>query len=88
MILTGQYLINRDGFKVEVQNPEITVIQTVDNIKEKTLSDVWVRFVCETCRFDIPLQGFTYEETWEDSDVYDWALKELETFKIKEDGKR
>jgi hypothetical protein len=65
-------------FNTEITDPEITVVTVSDNVKQKTCN-VELLLETDTAKFGLTLSGFTYETTWEDSDVYAWVLQELET---------
>ena len=60
----------------EITNPQITVLNVIDNIVDKTCS-VQVLLATQNARFKITLTGFTYEQSWEDSDIVNWVSTEL-----------
>lgn len=62
---------------IEIQSVEITSVN--DNVKSKTAS---VDLVLNG-KYGTTLNGFTYTSTWEDSEVLEWANKELNKYVIK-----
>lgn len=62
---------------IEIQSVEITSVN--DNVKTKTAS---VDLVING-KYGTTLNGFTYSTTWEDSEVLEWANKELIKYQIK-----
>ena len=68
-------------FKTEITDPQIEVVAVNDSIKEKTCS-VDVLLTTKTAKFGVNLSGFTYEETWEDSDIYEWVQIELKKYEV------
>lgn len=63
-------------FKVEISNPSIEVVNVTDNLQNKTCS-VDVLLTTESASFGVSLSGFTYSDTWEDSDIEAWVNDEL-----------
>jgi hypothetical protein len=51
----------------------------VDNIAEKTCS-VDVLLSVDSASFSVTLDGFTYSDTWEDSDIDAWVNNELKKY--------
>jgi hypothetical protein len=70
-----------EQFKVEIINPTIEVQSVNDNIKEKTCA-VGLLLTTDSAKFGVTLNGFTYDETWEDEDVYLWVEKELKKYEV------
>jgi hypothetical protein len=66
-----------DQFKTQITDPTVHIEKVVDNIAEKTCS-VEVLLSVESASFSITLDGFTYSDTWEDSDIDKWVKTELE----------
>lgn len=62
---------------IEIQSVEITSVN--DNVKTKTAS---VDLVING-KYGTTLNGFTYSTTWDDSEVLEWANKELNKYQIK-----
>lgn len=69
--------LNNFSASIEIQSVEITNVN--DNVKSKTAS---VDLVLNG-KYGTTLQGFTYTTTWEDSEVLEWANKELTKYQIK-----
>ena len=71
--------IKLDNFSasIEIQSVEITSVN--DNVKTKTAS---VDLVLNG-KYGTTLNGFEYSTTWEDSEVLEWANKELIKYVIK-----
>jgi hypothetical protein len=79
MILQGTYFFERfNGLGTRITDPTMELVFVHDSPKEKRLT-AWFRFTSGNVSFDQDFEGFEYPETWEDSDVYAWALQELET---------
>ena len=68
-------------FNVEIDNPTVAVLAVADNLKEKECS-VSILLTTETAKFGLTLDGFTYSDTWEDSDVYAWVGNELTKYEV------
>ena len=69
MELTGTYQI-RD---LRIVNPTYKVVNVTDSIKEKTCT-IEVVFTTESVlKYSYTVEGFSYENTWEDADVYDYV---------------
>lgn len=64
-----------------IDNPEIKIHSVTDVVKDKHCN-VELRLTSNGVEFAVNLYGFTYIDTWEDSDVYDWALAQLETYLV------
>lgn len=79
MKLTGKYKFEQ--FQVEIENPFLNIVAVTDNIQEKTC-DVNILLTTDTAKFGVTLSGFTYETTWEDSDVYAWVLEDLKQYEV------
>ncbi len=58
-------------FNVEITNPIVNVEKVNDSILYKTCT-VDVILTTENAIFGINFEGFTYNETWSDSDVVNW----------------
>ena len=62
---------------IDIESVEITNVN--DNVKTKTASvDMLLNG-----KYGTTLNGFTYSNTWEDSEVLEWANKELIKYQIK-----
>ena len=68
-----------DQFKTQITNPTIRIAKVVDNIAEKTCS-VEVLLSVDSASFGVTLDGFTYSDTWEDSDINTWVNNELKKY--------
>ena len=69
-------------FNVEIVNPTIAIQQVNDALTLKTCS-VDVLLTTDSAKFGVNLQGFTYELTWEDSDIENWVINvELPKYEI------
>jgi hypothetical protein len=62
---------------IDVESVEITSVN--DNVKAKIAS---VELVINE-KYGTTLQGFTYDTSWEDSEVLAWANNELNKYVIK-----
>ncbi len=70
-----------EQFKVEITNP-ITEVKVVnDNIIDKQCS-VEILLTTDTAKFGVGLSGFTYAETWEDTDIINWVELELQKYEV------
>lgn len=68
-------------FNVEIINPTIEVLIIHDTIAQKTCS-VDVVLSTATAIFGVTLDGFTYVSDWNDAEVEDWTMVELEKYEI------
>ena len=69
--------LNNFSATIEIESVEITSV--IDNVKSKTASvDLLLNG-----KYGTTLNGFTYTTTWEDSEVLEWANKELIKYVIK-----
>ena len=70
-----------EQFKVEIENPTITVINVIDNIMYKKCS-VEIELNVDRCSFGITLTGFEYRDVWYDQDIIDWVQVKLKEYKL------
>lgn len=70
-----------EQFKVEITNPTTEVKLVNDNIIDKVCS-VEILLTTDTAKFGVQLDGFTYVDTWEDSDVLNWVTEELKKYEV------
>lgn len=70
-----------ENWNVEITNPIVEVVNVIDNINTKTCN-VDVLLTTDSAEFGVTLNGFTYEETWDDQDVRNWVAIELEKYEI------
>ena len=78
MTINGTYQI-RD---LQIVNPTYEVINVNDNIVNKTCT---IEVVFETpsiIKYSYSIGGFSYDTTWEDSDVYNFVEAEIEKLKV------
>jgi hypothetical protein len=73
---------NFPQFKVEIVNPTIEIQQVNDALTSKTCS-VDILLKTDSAKFGVNMQGFTYDESWEDADIENWVLNvELPKYEI------
>jgi hypothetical protein len=66
-------------FKVTITDPTVIVDKVNDSINSKTCNvDVILQTTSAT--FGVNLIGFTYVDTWEDSDIIAWVDVELQNY--------
>ena len=70
-----------EQFNVEITHPTTEVKLVNDNIIDKVCS-VEVLLTTDTAKFGVQLDGFTYDETWEDADVLNWVTQELKKYEV------
>lgn len=70
-----------EQFNVEIDNPVVTIENVADAINLKRCS-VDVLLTTDSAEFGVNLQGFTYEETWEDSGIESWVTIELQKYEV------
>lgn len=70
-----------EQFNVEITNPVVNVVCVADNINAKTCS-VDITLTTDTAEFGVNLQGFTYVETWDDTDIEAWVANELVKYEV------
>lgn len=68
-----------DQFKTQITDPTVRITKVLDNIAEKTCS-VDVLLSVDAASFSVTLDGFTYADTWEDSDIDAWVNNELKKY--------
>lgn len=68
-------------FKTEITDPTIEVVSVTDNIANKQCT-VEILLTTDSARFGVSLDGFTYSESWEDSDIVAWVNDKLTTFSV------
>jgi hypothetical protein len=68
-------------FSVEIVNPEISVVNVLDNISAKECN-VEVLLATDSTNFGITLLGFTYTEDWTDEEVEVWTMVELQKYAV------
>ena len=61
-------------FNVTITDPSVEVVNVTDNIGAKTCS-ASVLLTTDTAEFGVQFDGFTYVDSWEDSDIVDWVNK-------------
>lgn len=66
-------------FKVNITDPNVTVVSVNDSITSKTCS-VDILLTTDSAEFGVTLSGFTYVDTWEDADITDWVNTKLQEF--------
>ena len=71
--------IKLDNFSASIEIESVEITSVNDNVKTKTAS---VDLVLNG-KYGTTLNGFTYTSTWEDSEVLEWANKELTKYVIK-----
>lgn len=71
--------IKLENFSATIDVESVEITSVTDNVKAKTAS---VNLVINN-KYGTTLQGFTYSTTWEDSEVLQWANKELNKYVIK-----
>ena len=67
---------------LQIVNPTYEVKNVSDNILNKTCN---IEVVFETpsiIKYSYSIDGFSYAETWEDSDVYNFVEAEIEKLKV------
>ena len=70
-----------EQFNVEIINPVVEVINVIDNINTK-VCNVDILLTTDTAQFGVTLNGFTYNETWDDADVINWVGIELQNYVV------
>ena len=69
--------LNNFSATIEIESVEITSLN--DNVKSKSASvDILLNG-----KYGTTLNGFDYSTSWEDSEVLEWANKELIKYQIK-----
>lgn len=69
-----------EQFKTEITDPTINVVSVNDNLATKECS-IEIVLSTENAKFGVTLNGFTYVETWEDKDIQEWVIEELNKYK-------
>ena len=67
-------------FNLEIVNPTWEVKSVTDNY-DSTCS-VEIVLSTDTAKFGVSLSGFTYNETWEDADIFAFVPQALKEFEV------
>lgn len=71
--------IKLENFNATIEIESVEIVNINDNVKSKSASvDILLNG-----KYGTTLNGFTYSTTWEDSEVLEWANKELIKYQIK-----
>jgi hypothetical protein len=70
-----------ENWNVEIVGPIKQVVNVIDNIEAKTCN-VDLLLTSDTAQFGVTLNGFTYEETWDDADIINWVGVELQKYEV------
>jgi hypothetical protein len=70
-----------DQFNVEITDPEVSVVNVLDNIAAKQCS-VEVLLATPDANFGVTLSGFTYTNDWTDEEVEIWTITELQKYAV------
>jgi hypothetical protein len=70
-----------EQFKATIDNPTVEVVSVSDNLSAKTCS-VDVKLSTSSAEFGVNLNGFTYVDSWEDSDITTWVNSKLTEYAI------
>ena len=68
-------------FNIEITDPVIAVKSVQDDLETKTCI-VFVKLITETVTYIHTLPRFSYDETWADVEINDWANQELIKFEV------
>lgn len=72
-------IVKLENFTATIEIENVEIVNVSDNVKTKTASvDVLING-----KYGTTLNGFTYTSTWGDSEVLEWANKELNKYQIK-----
>ncbi len=69
-----------EQFLAEIENPTMTITGVRDSMNSTCSVDI--KLSSNGTELGVNLSGFTYSETWEDSDIIAWVNIELQKFKI------
>lgn len=67
-------------FQASITNPTTTIVGVHDSMNESCSVDI--KLVAGSTELGVTLDGFTYNETWEDSDINSWVASELQNYAI------
>lgn len=70
-----------EQFNLEIIDPVVEIVSVWDNIKTKICS-VDITLTTDSASFGVNLQGFTYVDTWHDSDIEAWVSIELLKYEV------
>ena len=62
----------------EFEQAELQLISFIDNVEHQLLTVILVRVTYNETTFVWNLENFSYQQTYEDSDVMNWVTAELE----------
>ncbi len=71
-----------ENYEGEIVNPTINNLKWQDSFGGSCMPVAAVLVTPDGSKMQVDLGTFEYGETYEDSDVMDWAIQQLETFKI------
>jgi hypothetical protein len=70
-----------ENWNLEIVDPIKQVVNVIDNIENKTCN-ANVLLTTDTAQFGVTLNGFTYEETWDDQEIRNWVAIELQKYEV------
>jgi hypothetical protein len=73
-----------EQFKALITDPTTEIVRVNDNISVKSAT-VSIHLKVENATFGVTLEGFTYTQTWKDSDIIEWVTEKLKDYEIKSD---
>ena len=76
---------NFPTFKVEIQNPQVTIVGVNDNFDGECSVDILMSLgapQANATKFGFNLLGFTYTNNWTQADIETWVPTALATYEI------
>lgn len=74
-------ILSFEQFRLQIENPTITIVKINDNIQEKTC-DVDIELHTEAASLGVTLSGFTYSDTWEDMHIESWVAVKIKEYEV------
>ena len=67
-----------EQFNIDIVNPTWEVTSVTDNYNNTCTINIIL--VTDSAKFGVSLEGFTYNETWEDAYIFDFIPKKLKEY--------
>lgn len=69
-----------DQFNIQIKDPTWGICSVTDNYDNTCVVDIILK--TDSASFGISLSGFEYQDTWEDSDVFDFIPTKLKEYEV------
>lgn len=73
-------ILKFDQFDLKIKNPTWDINSVIDNYDNTCVINIILK--TDSASFGVSLYGFTYNETWEDSDIFDFIPIKLKEYEV------